>query len=312
MLKLHSIEEKHVFDLVTAGHFSIDLILSPKIASPKPTLGGSPTYASLAAKKLGAKVSVISKVGEDFRDEYVTWLSTSGVDLSGLKRVNGASTTSFILKYTKGGRKLQLRSRAPSINPEDIPDSMRAKAVHVAPIAGEVTPETINKLRNMTNILSLDPQGFVRQFDENGNVNLKKWEDPQVLGQIDVYKSSTNEIKKITGLTNLQSAMKKIHEYGAKIVMVTKGLRGSSLFFEGSFHDVPACKPRVVQDSTGAGDAFIGAFLAEYVQGKDALWCACVGSAAASYVTEGVGPAVFGDMEGIYERANKICVQGKP
>jgi hypothetical protein len=38
---------------VTVGHFSIDLIISPKIASPKPTLGGSPTYASLSAKRLG-------------------------------------------------------------------------------------------------------------------------------------------------------------------------------------------------------------------------------------------------------------------
>jgi len=300
-----------MFDLVTAGHLSIDLILLPKIATPKPTLGGPPTYASLAAKRLGAKVSVISKVGEDFRDEYVTWLSTNGIDLSGLKRINGASTTSFILKYTKGGRKLQLRSRAPSINPEDIPSSMRAKAVHVAPITGEVSPEAITKLRSMANILSLDPQGFVRQFDENGNVSLKKWEDPRVLGQIDVYKSSTDEIKAITGLTDLRSAMKKIHDYGAKIVMVTKGLRGSILFFEGSFYNVPACKPRVVRDPTGAGDAFIGAFLAEYVQGKDALWCACVGSAAASYVAEGIGPAVFGDREGIYERADKICTRAR-
>jgi len=300
-----------MFDLVTVGHFSIDLILSPKIATPKPTLGGSPTYVSLAAKRLGAKVSVVSKVGEDFRDEYVTWLSTSGVDLSGLKRVNGASTTSFILKYRKWGRELQLRSRAPSINLEDIPDSMRAEAVHVAPIAGEVSLEAISKLRNLADILSLDPQGFVRQFDENGNVSLKKWEDPRVLGQIDMYKSSTDEIKMVTGLADLRSAMKKIHDYGAKIVTVTKGLRGSILFFEGSFRDIPACKPRVFQDPTGAGDAFIGAFLAEYVKGKDALWCACVGSAAASYVAEGVGPAVFGDREGIYQRADKICMRAR-
>jgi sugar/nucleoside kinase (ribokinase family) len=301
-----------MFDLVTVGHFSIDLIISPKIASPKPTLGGSPTYTSLSAKRLGAKVSVVSKVGEDFRDEYITWLSTNGVDLSGLKRVNGVSTTSFILKYMKGNRRLQLRSRAPPIDLEDIPNSMRAKAVHVAPIAGEVSPEVIDKLRSLADILSLDPQGFVRRFDESGNVSLKRWKDSRVLGQIDVYKSSMDEIRMVTELTDLRSAMKKIYDYGAKAVMVTKGLRGSSLFFEGSFYDVPACKPRVVQDATGAGDAFIGAFLAEYVQGKDAFWCACVGSAVASYVTEGIGPAVFGHREEIYERANKIYKRGKP
>jgi len=56
-----------MFDLVTVGHFAIDLILSPKIANPRLTLGGSPTYVSLAARKLGARGSVISKVGKDFQ-----------------------------------------------------------------------------------------------------------------------------------------------------------------------------------------------------------------------------------------------------
>jgi hypothetical protein len=70
-----------MFDLVAVGHFAIDLITSPKITKPKQTLGGSPTYVSLAARKLDAKVSVISKVGKDFSDRYITWLKAKGVDL---------------------------------------------------------------------------------------------------------------------------------------------------------------------------------------------------------------------------------------
>jgi hypothetical protein len=70
-----------MFDLVTVGHFAIDLITSPKITKPKQTLGGSPTYVSLAARKLDTKVSVISKVGEDFSDRYIAWLKANGVDL---------------------------------------------------------------------------------------------------------------------------------------------------------------------------------------------------------------------------------------
>jgi len=293
-----------MFDLVTVGHLAIDRIFSPKIVAPRPTLGGPPTYVSLSARRLGAEVSVVSKVGGDFPDEYVTWLGANEVDVSGLKRVEEAPTTRFILRYEDdGGRKLQVASRAPSICPEDIPPNLKAKAGHVAPIVNEVLPETVGKLRKMVGVLSLDPQGFVRQIDKEGNVILRRWANPQVLQQIDVYKSSLAEIRMVTGLKNPRSAMRKVANYGIPIVMVTKGVEGSTLLYEGKFYDVPACKPRVILDPTGAGDAFIGAFLAEYVQEKNLLWCACVGSAASSFLLEGVGPAVFGTKEEVYARA---------
>ncbi len=297
-----------MFDLVTVGHLAIDRIFSPKIVAPRPTLGGPPTYVSLSARRLDAGVSVVSKVGGDFPDEYVTFLGTSGVDVSGLKRVEGALTTRFILRYEDGERKLQVVSRAPPISPEDIPPSLQAKAGHVAPIVNEVLPETVGKLRKMVDVLSLDPQGFVRKIDKEGNVGLRRWMNLQVLQQIDVYKSSVDETRMVTGLKNPRSAMRKISDYGIPIVMVTKGLEGSILLYEGKFYDVPAYKPRVILDPTGAGDAFIGVFLAEYVQGKEPLWCACVGSAAASFLLEGVGPTVFGSKGEVYARASGIKV----
>lgn len=295
-----------MFDLVTVSHFAIDLISSTKITTPKPTLGGPPTYVSVAARKLDARVSVISKVGEDFSSRHIAWLDTNGVDLSGLKRIKGASTMRFLLKYTNRKRQLQLKSRAPPILPEDIPTSLQTKAIHIAPIANETSQNLVDKLRKLTNILSLDPQGFVREFDTEGNMHLKRWNDQKVLEQIDLYKSSSKEIRMVTGLADLQLAMKKIHDYGAKIVIVTRGMKGSKLFFDRKLYDIPACKPKIVRDPTGAGDAFIGAFLAEYVREKDLVWCACVGSASASFVVEGVGPEVFGEKEEIYARASKI------
>lgn len=295
-----------MFDLVTVGHFAIDQIFLPKIAALKPTLGGSPTYVSLAARKLGAKVSVISKVGENFPSEYVEWLKANGVDLSGLKHIRDASTTRFLLKYEKQKRQLQLKSQAPLIYPKDVSNSLQAKAIHVAPIANELSQDVIDKLRGLTTVLSLDPQGFVRKFDEQGNVRLEKWENPQVLRQIDIYKSSLDEIKAVTGLSDFRRAVQKIREYGVKIIVVTKGMKGATLFFDEEIYEIPACKSKVVQDVTGAGDGFIGAFLAEYVQGKDPVWCAYVGSAAASFIVEGLGPAVFGEKEETYKRAIRI------
>jgi len=296
-----------VFDLVTVGHFAIDYIHSPTIASSKPTLGGPPTYVSVAAAKLGASVSVVSKVGEDFSNTHVMWLKNNKIDLSGLKRVKGASTTRFVIEYQKGWkRKLQLKARAPKISANDLPYSLQARAVHVAPIANELSESLVTNLRKTTRILSLDPQGFVRGFDRRGNVRLKGWRGQSVLEQVDVYKSSLNEIEALTGTSSLQLAMKRIGDYGVKIVIVTRGMHGSTLFFENTLYNIPACAPRIVLDPTGAGDAFSGAFLAEYVREKDPSWCVCVGSASASFVVEGVGPERFGEREETYARATEI------
>ncbi|MFQ6095061.1 MAG: carbohydrate kinase family protein [Candidatus Bathyarchaeia archaeon] len=294
-----------MFDLVTVGHFAIDLIISPRITRSTATLGGSPTFCSIAAKKLGADVSVISKVGSDFPSEYIEWLTANGVDLSGLKVVDGASTTRFILKYEGYGRRLRLKSRAPPIGIEDIPDSLRSRAIHAGPIANELSAETISELRSLADVLSLDPQGLVRLFDREGNVSLRKMGEHKILRNIDIFKSATDELKSFVDAADLPSALKKISEHGTEIVIVTKGSKGALVYHRGRVYEIPACKPRVFVDATGAGDVFIGAFLAEYIRGKDVPWCACVGSASASFIVEKRGSSGFGERREVYERASK-------
>jgi len=306
LIDVSTMSHTNAFDLVTVGHFAIDSIISPKIPQPRVTLGGPPTYVSVAAAKPGAKVSVISKVGDDFPNAYLEWLRNNDVNLFGLKRVSNTSTTRFVLEYTNWGRKLRLEAHASPISPADIHNSLHAEIIHVAPILSEISRRVITKLRKSAKVLSLDPQGFVRSFDENGNVGLKKWRDPEVLAQIDVFKSTTFEIQAITGAQDLKSAMKQISDYAKRIVVVTRGIQGSTVLFKKQFYNIPACESKTVVDPTGAGDAYIGAFLAEYVRVKDVLWCASVGSAAASFVVEGVGPERFGERHEVYERAYGI------
>lgn len=295
------------FDIVTVGHFAIDTISSPKITPARTTLGGSPTYVSVAAAKLGADVSVVSKVGRDFPNQYLDWLQSNHVDLAGLKQTTSGVTTKFVLQYQHDWkRKLQLKTLGPPIRVNDIPDSLQAQALHVAPIANELSTNVIQKLRKLTKILSLDPQGFTRDFDGRGNMRLKHWEERTVLELIDVYKSSQDEIRMITGITDIKRAARRIQNYGAKIVIVTRGPHGSALLFENVSYNLPACSPQVLIDPTGAGDVYIGGFLAEYVDEKDPRWCACVGAAAASFVVEGIGPERFGNKEETYARARKI------
>jgi sugar/nucleoside kinase (ribokinase family) len=295
-----------MFDIVTVGNFTIDLVISNTIVNPSPTLGGSPTYVSLSARRLGSKVSVISKVGKDFSKEHVSWLRANDIDLSGLKLAKEAATTSFTLRYRNGKRNLQLRNQALPISLEDIPTSLSSRAIHISPVANEISKEVVHKLRTLTRILSLDPQGFVREFDTEGNMHLKKWRDSDILEKIDIYKSTLEEIKMTTGTSALRTSMKKIHDVGPKIVLVTRGIQGSTLLFDEKFYGIPSCKPKTVKDYTGAGDTLIGAFLAEYVKGENPVWCACVGSAAASVKIESVGPIMLDGKEEIYKRATKI------
>ena len=196
-------------------------------------------------------------------------------------------------------------SRALSILVSDVPQR-KSKAVHVGPIVGEVSADVVLRLRRMGKVLSLDPQGFVRSFDQNGNVSLKRWQAADVLSKVDVFKSTVMELRAITGKSELREAAEEIADCGVKVVLVTRGLNGSTLYSDDEFYDIPACEPKVLVDPTGAGDSFVGGFLAEYLTSKDAVWCGCVGSAAASFVVEGFGPERFGERDEVYERARQI------
>jgi sugar/nucleoside kinase (ribokinase family) len=297
-----------VFDVAVVGHFAIDSIILPDRPRPFVVLGGSAAYVSFAARRLDATVCVVSKVGGDFPSAYLWWLGQEGIDVSRVVKVEGAQTTRFELKYSSdlSGRNLRLKNKAPPITVDDVLTSLKAKTIHVSPIAGEIAYEEAAKLRKFADALSLDPHGLVRDFDENGNVTYGSLPDKRILELVNVYKSSLEEIRAVTGLSNLGSAIKAVHDCGVETVIVTLGTKGAVLSVEKAVYNIPAYKSQKVLDPTGAGDVFIGGFLAEYIRGEDCLWCACVGSAAASIVVEAVGPTFLGDKAEIYRRARLL------
>lgn len=295
-------------DIAVVGHLSIDTIILPSRTKPFVILGGAATYTSFAAKSLDATASVISKVGGTFPNAYIWWLGQEGIDLSCVTKSENEPTTCFELSYTKdlSERTLKLKSKGPILSPEDVPKDFRVKAVHIAPIANEIPYELVERLKECADVLSLDPQGLLRSFDEEGNVTENASVDYRIFSLINIFKSSQNEIYALTGESDLKHAIKAIHDVGVETVIVTMGAKGSVLSVEGAQYNVEACPSQVLVDPTGAGDVFIGSFLAEYLRQKESLWCASVGSAAASCVVEGLGPTYFGKKEEIYRRANSL------
>jgi len=295
-------------DVAVVGHFAIDTIRLPSRSAPFVVLGGSVTYVSFVTKRLDATVSIISKVGGDFPEAYMWWLREEGIDLSGVVKLKKERTTRFELEYSAdlSNRTLKLESKATPIKLSNLPKSLQAKAVHVAPIAGEISYEVVERLKGHAEVLSLDPQGLLRRFSKTGNVTSRAKVDKRLFSLINIYKSSLDEINALTGHSDLKSAIKAVHDFGVETVIVTLGAKGAVLSVMGTLYNIPACSSRVFVDPTGAGDAFIGGFLTEYIRQKDSLWCACVGSAAASLVIEGIGPTFFGEKEEIYQRARSV------
>lgn len=294
-----------MFDIVSVGHFSIDSIFLPGRHNAFVVLGGSVAYVSLAARHLDSRVSVISRFGVDFPGAYKWWLQQEGVDLSGVVDGQDELTTRFELRYENDLTKRSLCSniRMSPIRLGDLPNPVKAKVIHLAPIAGEITLEVAERLRSCAEVLSLEAQGMTRSFDEKGNVTLKPPSDKSILGSIDILKSTREEILTLTGLSEVDSAIEAVHSQGVNIVIVTLGAEGAVVSVDHVIHRVPPYSPEKLVDPTGAGDAFIGAFLAEYAQGKDCAWCSQVGSAAASLVVQGIGPTSLGDKDEIYRRA---------
>jgi sugar/nucleoside kinase (ribokinase family) len=298
--------EKKIVDITVAGHLSIDSIILPD-RTPIQSLGGAVTYVSIISRQLGKTVSIISRIGKDFPEAYLQILKKKGINLSWITKTKKEKTTQFKIDYNKKyDRILTLRYKATSLKLNDLPKNYNSKITHLAPIADEISFEVAKKLKKNTDILSLDPQGLLRKFSKNGNVGKVAKSKIEILNLIDIFKSSVVEIKELTKKSNLKTAINIIHDFGVKIVIVTCGSKGAIISICGSSYFIPIFKPRGLIDPTGAGDCFIGGFLAEFLNKKDVLWCASVGAAAASLVIEKMGSDFSGEKEEIYQRAYAI------
>ena len=82
-------------DVLIVGSIAYDSITSPLGSAPN-TLGGSATYAGLAAafhqRRLHLNnIGLVGVVGTDFRDEDFATLTNAGLDTTGVEVVEGLS-----------------------------------------------------------------------------------------------------------------------------------------------------------------------------------------------------------------------------
>ena len=140
-------------------------------------------------------------------------------------------------------------------------------------------------------LLRLFHQAPMRIFDLNirkPHFNLE--ETMYFLQSADFIKLNHEELAEITFLdpheNSIEQQIEKLRNYtGEKIILISRGSEGASLYHEGRLIHHPGFQVQV-QDTVGAGDSFLAAFLARYLMDTPvelALAYACaMGSMVAS------------------------------
>lgn len=251
-------------------------------------LGGTVSYAALAARKLGWEAGILTAAGGDF--DPARELPDVEVFVS-----RSAATTRFVNLYDEAGRRSQtLASRADDLDLALVPDAWRRPDVLLlGPVAGEVRGAMATAFE--AEVVGATAQGWLRAFDEDGVVSPRDFVDAaQALAGVHVLFLSESD------LPGPEARARELLDL-VPIVALTRGWMGLTLLTRHGSEDVPTL-PREEVDPTGAGDVFAAAFLVRYHEFHDLAEAAAFGACAASCAVEAVGVAGIAGREEVLKR----------
>ena len=75
----------------------------------------------------------------------------------------------------------------------------------------------------------------------------------------------------LTGCSEPHEAALLIADWGVKEVLLTLGDKGSLIYAQGEFHEIPAYPALQITDATGCGDTYMVGYL--YMRNKGASMC---------------------------------------
>jgi sugar/nucleoside kinase (ribokinase family) len=234
-------------DYLALGHVAHDL------TSNGPRLGGTVAYAALTAQALGMKAGIVTAVGKE--------TSLEALDGIPVISINSPHSTTFENIYTGKRRVQYLRAQAEAIDFHQVPPAWRnASIVHLGPIANEmdsILPDDFSPA-----LLCVTPQGWMRQWDPEGLVSLRGWENAEMVlknaGAVVISREDVNGGNELIEHLAHQTRM----------LVVTEGAEGCVLYWHGDRRRFRA--PDVNElDATGAGDIFAAAFFVRLLNTRD-------------------------------------------
>ena len=232
---------------LVVGHIAKDLTSSGS------RLGGTAAYSALTAKALGLRVGVVTASGPETDLEIFQ-------DIVVISAPSEHSTT-FENIYSKNGRRQVLHYQAVTLVFENIPELwQRTGIIHLGPVAQEIKPVLPNSFS--PSLLGLTPQGWMRSWDETGQVTRTDWENAeQALARAGAVVVSIEDVagdeEQIEFMAN-----------HTRVLAVTEGAAGSRLYWHGDQRRFRAPEMYEV-DATGAGDIFAAAFFVRLQATRD-------------------------------------------
>lgn len=231
----------------------VGLVSLDRVDGALPRLGGAPTYAARALRLLGHPATLATKLAAEDRPR----LGALGVPVAWRP---AARTIAFRIENRGDERTMALEEPGESWSPEDARGWLAAALagaewVHAGALTREDFPaETLAALRRGRRV-SLDAQGLVRPA-ETGEIAPDAKYDPEVLRSVDLLKLSREEAATLAVGTDERS----LSSFGVPEVVLTLGRDGAIVCADGLAEHVPT-RPLDGVDPTGAGDAFVTAYL---------------------------------------------------
>ncbi|WP_239616398.1 ribokinase [Cohnella mopanensis] len=245
--------------------------------------GGKGANQAVAARKLGAEVAMIGKVGNDlFADQLLANLEQVGVDCSAIeKTAEEATGVAFITLDPQGDNSIVVAAGANlRLTPEDVrKQEGLIKQAKLLMVQLEIPLETVKEAitiakRHQVPVL-LDPAPAQELPKE-------------LLAMVDYILPNEMEIAQLTGVEvsdqlSAKLAAVELINKGVSTVFAKLGEKGVVVVGANRTFFVEPYKVDAV-DSTAAGDAFAGAVGAALVNGKD-IWAAAKFASAIGAIT---------------------------
>jgi len=256
-------------------------------------LGGVAANCALALSRWGFQPRLVGCVGQDEFGSFLRrTLRKHGLAVQWIQSTKAALTGLLYIAVTPDGQRTFFGSRGANMLVRKPPRPhalfQRAAALHLAgynfltPVI-ESTARYLHKcLRGRGALLSLDVGPEASRLIPRKILHFAS--------QVDILFVNRTESFSLTQERDPRNALRSLLNAGPKEVVLKLGKDGCLILSEGAVKEVPPFQVHVV-DSTGAGDAFVAAFLQARLRGwsqsEAALAANAAGAAAAKIVGAG-------------------------
>lgn len=253
--------------------------------------GGCATNVAVDLAKLGRKVGVVGRVGDDVFGEFVRdSLNQEGVDTSHLLKTPDTDTSGTLIVNVAGEDRRFVH--AYGANAEFDGSELSEELLRSAPIlylGGFLLMPNLTAKRVADIFANAQALGVTTVLDVAIPETVDLWERvSQVLPYTDVFLPNSDEAELITGLADPLKQAERFCQAGAKTVVVTCGSDGAVLISDAvQFRSDVFTVPFV--DGTGSGDAFDAGYIHALLDGDDAQGCLKVGSALGASCVQDTG-----------------------